>query len=125
MPKSGPGWKTNCLRAVHLLQDRVAGDVAGEQVGGELDALCLEAQGLGEAFDQLRLAEAGEALEQEMTPRQQAGDDVVDQLLLAEEDGIERGAQPGEAGAGGGDFGFVGVLGGHGGIGPMGRMGPI
>ena len=44
--KSGPGWKTNSRLAVDFLQDRVAGDVAGQQVGGELDALGVEPEGL-------------------------------------------------------------------------------
>ena len=86
------GLENELAAAVDFLEDRVAGDVAGEQVGGELDALGAEVEGFGEALDQLGLAEAGQAFEQDVAAGEHAGEDQVDEFLLAEEHLVERAA---------------------------------
>ena len=83
--KIGPGWKTNSLAAVALLQDVAAGDVGRQQVGRELDAAEVERQQPRQRLDQLGLAEPGQSFEQHVAAREQRGDDLVDRLLLAED----------------------------------------
>lgn len=82
----------------------------GSRSGGELDALGAEAEGFGEALDQFRLAEAGQAFEQDMAAGEDSGEDEVDQFFLAEEDLVERRGQGAHVFAGGADFGFGGVF---------------
>ena len=90
--------------AVFLLEDGVAGDVAGQQVGRELDALGLQPERLGQALDEFRLAQAGQTFEQQVAARQQGGDDVIHQRFLPEEHGVQRRAERLEAGRGFGEF---------------------
>ncbi len=78
----------------------------------------VEAEGLGETLDELGLAEAGQALEQDVAAREHADDGELGQLALAEEDGVERGEEALKRGRGGGEFGL-----GKGGRGRRGRHG--
>ena len=96
--------------AVDFLEHRVARDVAGQQVGRELDALGAELQELREAFDQFGFAQARQAFEQDVAAGEHAGDDEVDEFLLAEEDLVEPAGQRAEVFGGIGDFRFGGVF---------------
>ena len=69
-----------------LAHDRRADDVAGHQVGRELNARKLEMQHVGERLYQLGLADARNALEQDVPARQQAGHDADDVVLVADDD---------------------------------------
>ncbi len=77
------------LAAVALLEDVTAGDVGRQQVRRELDAPELERQQPRERLDEIGLAEAGQAFEQDVAPREQRGDHFVDRLFLAEDDAPE------------------------------------
>lgn len=96
--------------AIDLLEDRIARDVAGEKIRGELDALGIEDEGLGKPLDELGLAETRETLEENVTPGKNSGDDEFDQFLLAEENLVEGADKRPDMLAGIGDFGFRGVL---------------
>ncbi len=90
-----------------ILQNGIPGDVAGEEIGRELDPLVVEFERLGESLDQFRFPESGKTFEQDMPPGYQPGNDEVDQVLLAEEDLSERGGQIPEASGMSGDGGFL------------------
>ncbi len=73
--------------AFGALDDHVgAEDVGGHQVGGELDARELEVERLGERAHQQRFAEAGHALEQAVAADEQAGENAVDDVVVADDD---------------------------------------
>jgi hypothetical protein len=105
--KQRPGAEDEAAPPVHLLEHRIARDVAGQEIGGELDALRVEAEGFREALHELRLAEAGQALEEQVSAREEAGDHLIHERLLAEEHFIERGAQFARLGGGVLQFGFA------------------
>ena len=67
-------------------QDVGADDVGGHQVRCELDAGELDMESVGQGAHQQRLAEAGNALEQDVAVGEQADDRTVDHLLLADDD---------------------------------------
>ena len=92
-------------------EDWVAGDVAWEEIGGELDATGGEAEGLGETFDEFGFAEAGEALEEKVAAGEETSEGEGDQFFFAEEDGFEGAAQPRQRFCGGGDIGFARIVG--------------
>jgi hypothetical protein len=69
-----------------LIEDVAAGDIAGHQVGGELDALGDAAEDAGEGADHEGLAEAGHALDEHVAAGEHADEHGVDDLVLAEED---------------------------------------
>ena len=104
------GLEDELAAAVDFLEHRVAGDVAGQQVGGELDALGAEVEEFREALDEFGLAEAGQAFEQDVAAGENAGDDEIDQFLLAEEDLVEAAGERAEVFGGSADFGFGGVF---------------
>ena len=105
---------------VALVVQRRADHVAGQQVGGELDAREVEAEHLGERPGDERLAEAGQVLEQDVAAGQDADEDQLqgapsadDRRLELVEDGarfrarslpgsqlLQSGDQPGEGPAG-------------------------
>jgi hypothetical protein len=66
-----------------LVVDRHAGDVAGQQVGGELDAAVAALDRVGQGPGQLGLAGAGVVLEQQVPLGQQAGQRQAHGPLLA------------------------------------------
>ena len=57
---------------------RDAGDVGGEEVGGELDAAELAVDRAGERFGQQGLADPGDVFDQNMTAGDETGDDQLD-----------------------------------------------
>jgi hypothetical protein len=66
------------------VEQRVTDDIGGHQVGSELDASGLTAEGSGQDFHQQRLAEAGNALDEHVCIGQQTDQHFVDHRLLAD-----------------------------------------
>ena len=71
---------------VALVVDGDAGDVAGQQVGGELDALELASQRGGQALGQHGLADAGNVLDQDVALGDEGGQRLLDNRRLADDD---------------------------------------
>ena len=69
-----------------LLQDLGADDVRGHQVGGELDALEGEVQGARQGRDEQGLGQAGHALEHAVAAREDRDQQLLDDLVLADDD---------------------------------------
>ena len=82
--EDGAGFEDQPAASRLVLAENVgADDVRGHQVGRELDAVELQMQRLGQGADQAGLAEAGDALEQDVPVGQQADDRPVDDFFLA------------------------------------------
>ena len=82
-----PGLELENPAAVRGLHHDVrTDDVGRHQVGGELDPVEVETQRVGKGADQERLAQARYALEQRVTADEQAGEDAVDDLVVADDD---------------------------------------
>jgi len=84
------------LAAVALLENVTARDIGRQQVGRELDAAEVERQEARQGLDELGLAKARQALQQDVSPREQGRDDLVDRLFLAEDDAAQLGDDPGD-----------------------------
>ena len=69
-----------------LLDDLGAGDVGGHQVGRELDAAEVERQASGQRRDHQRLGEAGHADQQAVAAGEDRDEELVDDLVLADDD---------------------------------------
>ncbi len=69
------------LRGKHHRAD----DIAGQQVGRELDALELHAEGGAEGFDEQRLGETGHALEEHMAVGEEGDEQALDGRILADD----------------------------------------
>jgi hypothetical protein len=65
------------------VEEGVAGDVGGHQVGGELDAAEGAAEGSGEGEDEVGFAEAGFAFEEDVAAGEEGGEDLMDDFFLA------------------------------------------
>ena len=104
------GLENELAAAVDFLEDRIPGDVAGQQVGRELDALGAELQQLGKPFHQLGFPQSGQAFEQNVASGEDAGDHQIDEFLLAEEDLVQPAGQRAQVFGGIGDFRFGGVF---------------
>ena len=89
LAKMGPGRNSNSPRL--LVEDAHAGDVAGKQVGRELDPGELAVDGAGQGFGEKRLADAGEVLDDDVPAGQEGDDAGADDLLLAEDDRADAG----------------------------------
>ena len=102
------------LRAV----DVGPGQVTGEQVRGELDALKVALDAPGQLLDRGGLGQPGCALDQQVAVRQQGDEQALDELALADDASIELVAQAHEGGAGDARGRMVGLgdggTGGHG-----------
>ncbi len=72
-----------------LVVEEGAGDVGGEQVGGELEAPEVEPEALGEAPRGEGLAEAGEVFEEDVAPGEDAREHQFQRLVLADDDGLD------------------------------------
>ena len=72
--------------AVLLDEDVRAGDVGRHQVRRELDPVERAVDGVRDGPDEHRLAEAGDALEQDVAVGQQAGQGLADEVALADDD---------------------------------------
>jgi hypothetical protein len=66
------------------LEDHGADDVARQQVGRELDALELHAEGGAQGLDQQRLGQAGHALEEDVAAGQEGDEEPLDRGVLAD-----------------------------------------
>ena len=82
-----------------------AGNVAGHQVGRELNPVELERQALGQRADHQRFGQARHALQNAMPAGEQADQKLLDDFFLADDDaghlladGVAGGAQPFEPG---------------------------
>jgi len=76
-----------------LVVDVGAGEVAGQQVGGELDAAEAAMDGGGERLHGGRLGQPQRAFDQHVTVGEQADDQPVEQILLADDERRQRIAQ--------------------------------
>ena len=68
-----------------FLEQLGAGDVARHQVGRELHAREAQVERLRDRLHEQRLREAGHADEQDVTAGEQRGDEIVDDLVLADD----------------------------------------
>ena len=73
-----------------------AEDVGGHQVGSELDPAELDVEDLAERGEELGLAEARNALEEDVALAQRADEDGVDEIALADDDLSHLGAHCGD-----------------------------
>ena len=80
--------------AAPLVVDQRADEVGGQQVGGELDALEVDRERLGQGLDGERLGEAGHALDQHVAAGEQADQQAVEQVVLADDDLAQLGLDP-------------------------------
>jgi len=72
-----------------LVVDARADQVGGDQVGGELDALELAPDGLGQGFNSHGLGQAGHAFHQDVTAGQQRHHQALEQMVLPDDDFLD------------------------------------
>ena len=89
-----------------FLQQFGAENVAGHQVGGELDAMEVELERFAQRTDEKSLAKARHTFKQAMPPGKQADQQLFDHIGLPDDRLPDRGAQFGEAGETSLNFGF-------------------
>ena len=92
--KIGPFTKRSRRRALLLVEDLGAGDVGRHQIGRELDALEVEIEDLGERLDQQRLGQPRHAGDQAVAAGEQRDQDLLDDLVLADDDLAQLGENP-------------------------------
>ena len=73
-----------------LVEDAEAGDVAGQQVRRTLHARELPPTAAASRLGQRRLTQARQILEEQMAPRQQAGQHLLDHVRLAAQRPVQR-----------------------------------
>jgi hypothetical protein len=66
--------------------DERSDEIGREEIGGELDTLETRMEAGGEGFDGERLCQAGHAFEQDVSIGQQASEQAVYELFLADDD---------------------------------------
>ena len=82
-----PGLEAQSLGAMIVtFNDHAADDVGGHQIGRELNARILQMQDAAQRSQQRGLAEAGHAFEQNMAAGEQADENAIDHVLLADDD---------------------------------------
>ena len=88
LANSGPGRNLYARSPVcrFFLNDFGAGDVAGHQVGRELNALERQVQRLGQRADEQRLGQAGHAFEQRVAAGEDGDQHLLDHFVLADDD---------------------------------------
>ena len=84
--RTGQELELPAARLQVFLDQLGAGDVAGHQVGRELDALERQVQRLGQRADQQRLGQAGHAHEQGVAAGEDGHQDLLDHFVLADDD---------------------------------------
>ena len=89
LAKTAPGRNSKSLPL--LVVDAHAGDVAGQQVRGELDPAHRAVDRAGQRLGQHRLADAGHVLDQQVALGEQHGDGEPDDVGLAVDHGLHRG----------------------------------
>ena len=92
--KIGPLTNRSDRDAPVFVEDLGAGDVRRHQVGRELDALEAEIQDLGERLDQQRLRQSRHAGDQAVAAREQRDQDLIDDLVLADDHLAQLGENP-------------------------------
>jgi hypothetical protein len=73
--------------------DLGAGDVGGQQVGGELDAMELRLDAFGQLFDGLGLGQPRRAFDQHVAVGEQGDQQTIDEFFLAENLRRKKGSQ--------------------------------
>ena len=87
------------LPARLVLDDHVgAHDVAGHEIGRELDARKGQLEALRQRLDEQGLAETGDAFEQHVSAGEETGEHVIDHVIVADDDLADLGAEGLEAG---------------------------
>ena len=79
---------------IGFLEDFRAGDVTGHEIGGELDAIEVEGHQIGEGVDEEGFGEAWDAHEEGVTAGEDAGEELFDDRVLADDNFPEFGADP-------------------------------
>ncbi len=74
-----------------LVEEEAAGDVAGQEIGRELDALEAEIERLGDEPGDERLGQARVVLDEDVAIGEDAREDVLEHVRLADDDLAERG----------------------------------
>ena len=86
MGEDGAGLEAQRLGAVGVcLHHHRADDVTGHQIGCELDARVSQAEDAGERPEQGCLSQTGDAFQQDVPAGEQADDNAVDHILLADD----------------------------------------
>ncbi len=85
IPKHRPGLELELVRRRFAEIDLRARDVAGQQVGRELDAAEFALQVFGQRLDRPRLGEAGKPLKKDVPIGQQGNQQLLDHGLLADD----------------------------------------
>ena len=88
LANTAPG-RNSKSRAV-LVEDADAGDVAGQQVGRELDAAHRAVERAGQGLGEHRLADAGHVLDEQVALGEQHGERGAHDLGLALDHGLDR-----------------------------------
>ena len=84
--KIGPSTKRKFRLPVLVFVQHVgAGDVRGHQVGRELNPLEADVENAGQRADHQRLGQARHALQQAMAAGEDRGEDLLDDLVLADD----------------------------------------
>ena len=103
LAKTGPAEELELADAggLVLLDDLGAGDVRGHQVGGELDPVEGQVEGVGQGADHQRLGQAGHADQQAVPAREDRDQQFLEDGVLADDDlahlalqAVERGLEP-------------------------------
>ncbi len=101
--EDGAGLETElagaAIGSVDFVDNGGADDVGGHEVGRELDAAEGERHGGGEAADQERFADAGDALEEKMAANHDGNEGRFDGGVLADDGFADFGFEGGEGGA--------------------------
>ena len=92
--EDGPALELEVLPRLGVFHDDIgADDVARHQVRRELDAGEGELEALREGLDEKRLAEAGDAFQQHVTAREETDQHLADDVVVADDDLADLGAQ--------------------------------
>ena len=83
--KTGPRTKRSARAPPVLVEDLGAGDVGRHQVRRELDALEAQVEDLGERADQQRLGQAGHAGQQAVAAGEERDQQLLDDVVLADD----------------------------------------
>ncbi|MFO1216267.1 MAG: hypothetical protein U1E72_16935 [Burkholderiaceae bacterium] len=90
--RAGPELEARCTRGgAHV--DLRTRHVGGQQVGRALHARPVQAQRGGERLGRVGLAQAGQAFDDDVAAGEDGGHQVGDELVLADDDAAEQGAQ--------------------------------
>ncbi len=80
--------------AAPLVVDQGADEIGRQQVGGELDALEIDRQRLGQRLDRQGLGQARDAFDQHVAAGQQTDQQAIEQVVLPDDDPPQLGLDP-------------------------------